>query len=124
MGKKSSQKGKKKEGVKKAAPEREKIFEEVKSGAERKWYLLLAVVGVVVLLVQLLCVPEARLDGGPVFDRDRLCPHRHDQGEDELGHFMKSPTAAATMVSVEAMSMASRRQRRLSMWLSLSSNEA
>ena len=50
MGKKSSQKGKKKEGVKKTAPEREKIFEEVKSGAERKWYLLLAVVGVVVLV--------------------------------------------------------------------------
>ena len=47
---------------------------------------VVSVVGVVVLLVQLLCVPEARLDGGPVFDRDRLCPHRHDQGEDQLGH--------------------------------------
>ena len=85
---------------------------------------MVSVVGVVVLLVQLLCVPEARLDGGPVFDRDRLCPHRHDQGEDELGHFRKSPTAAATMVSVEAIMSASSRQSRLSMWSSLSSNEA
>ena len=40
--------------------------------------IMVAVVDVVVLLVQLLCVPEARLDGGPVFDRDRLTAHRHD----------------------------------------------
>ena len=30
--------------------------------------IMVTVVNVVVLLVQLLCVPEARLDGGPVFD--------------------------------------------------------
>jgi len=29
---------------------------------------VVSVIDVVVLLVQLLCVPEARLDGGPVFD--------------------------------------------------------
>ena len=57
---------------------------------------VMLVVGVVVLLVQLLCVPKARLDGGPVFDRDRLCPHRHDQGEDELAHSVLSPETTIT----------------------------
>ena len=47
---------------------------------------VVSVIDVVVLLVQLLCVPEARLDGGPVFNRYRLCPHRGDECEDELGH--------------------------------------
>ena len=47
---------------------------------------VVSVIDVMVLLVQLVGVPQAGLNGGPVFDRDRLCPHRHDQGEDELGH--------------------------------------
>ena len=47
---------------------------------------MVSAIDVVVLLVQFVGVPKARLDGGPVFDRDRLCPHRRYQGEDQLGH--------------------------------------
>ena len=50
--------------------------------------IMVTVVNVVVLLVQLLCVPEARLDGGPVFYGDRLAAHRDYEGEDEFGHFV------------------------------------
>lgn len=50
--------------------------------------IMVAVVNVGVLGVEMLGVPEARLDGGPVFDRYRLCPHRGDQGKDEFGHVL------------------------------------
>ena len=31
-----------------------------------------------------LWTPEAEFNAGPVFDADRLCPHRHQESEDEL----------------------------------------
>ena len=48
--------------------------------------IMVAMVDVGVLGVKLMCVPEARLDGGPVFDGDRLAAHRDYEGEDEFGH--------------------------------------
>jgi len=62
--------------------------------------VVVAVVDMVALPIQLLCVPEAGLDGEQVFDRDSLHPHRHDQGEDELGHRMKTVAAATTIQAV------------------------
>jgi len=50
--------------------------------------LMVTVVDVGVLGVEMLGVPEARLDGGPVFDGDRLAAHRDYEGEDEFGHFV------------------------------------
>ena len=50
--------------------------------------IMVTVVDVGVLGVEMLGVPEARLDGGPVFDGDRLAAHRDYEGEDELGHFV------------------------------------
>ena len=48
--------------------------------------IMVTVVNVGVLGVEMLGVPEARLDGGPVFDGDRLAAHRDYEGEDEFGH--------------------------------------
>jgi len=48
--------------------------------------IMVAVVDVGVLGVEMLGVPEARLDGGPVFDGDRLAAHGDYEGEDEFGH--------------------------------------
>ena len=48
---------------------------------------VVSVVGVVVLTVEPLGVPEAGVDAAPVFRGDRLTAQGYDQGEDELVHF-------------------------------------
>ena len=49
-------------------------------------------------------------DTGPVFDADRLCPHRHDQRKDELCHRKNNPLLRTDYGRVEAIISISRRQ--------------